>query len=1006
MEDRDWGERIREARLALELYRVRREQGKAEPVEDFLRRHEPLRGVLEGMLDDELQGGGVPPLEKRDVKGRILGDFRLVREIGRGGMAVVYEAEQLSLRRTVALKVLPAHLTLQDATIHRFHREALTAAKFRHRNIVEIHTVGADEGTHFFSMEFVRGAPLDKVIARLRDIPLERLDGRSFGDAVAALAHRPSSADAARASPDGPEARAPAPWAKSYVETVVRLVAEVADALDHAHRLGVIHRDAKPSNILVRVDATPILTDFGLAREEGLPSMTLTGEFAGTPYYVSPQQVVSRKVPIDHRTDVFSLGVTLFELLTLRRPFEGQSTPEILEKILTKEPPDPQKLNPRLAADLAIIVLKAIEKDPDRRYPTAAAFAADLRAFLEYRPIVARRASLRIRASRWARREPVKATLAAVLALLVPIAAGLGGYVAAKLPALRALAETARLYEVEQGLEEAFFELGEEQPRRAIAAFTEVLERDPAIAHLLSHHPERAVAFLDERRSLATWNPSLERIRAKAFREARRDDEAEEIERTLAKPATSLDFFLEGLRKLGRGEEEPPQAHAEALDLLTKAILASPSKRAFLHYSRAYAAGLAKDRVAAEQSAQTLKASWPDSPMAWLRIGTALHWVDPPAAIAAYKRASELDPTILSPRWNIALALRAMGNTEAAIEEYRRALEIHPGDARARLELGRTLEGTGDLDGAIAELRRSIELDPDFARAHYRLGLYLQKKGELEEACAALRRAIDLDPKQPSYHANLGAALCGLGSRGEAALAYRKALEIDPDYEHAHRNLVETLLDAGDFSAGRAEMEAWAHRRPQDVDAWCALALHFVDPKTPAEHRDLDRALEAARRAQRIADRRSPPTFLPFMRARAALVEVQKAQGDFEGARTELLRWTQVWPEDAECWNHLAWFFVDPHSHPRQRDAVAGLAAAKRAAALSKESDPAILDTLAQALYLNGDPQGAVTLEEKAISLIEQAHPEHTRMLPFLYSSLERFRKAAAKVHGASQEGN
>ncbi|MCI0586025.1 MAG: protein kinase [Planctomycetes bacterium] len=398
--------------------------------------------AIAGFVGEGAAGGGEEPArapEPDRAAGRTVGDFRLIREVGRGGMGVVYEAEQVSLRRTVALKVLPGHVTLPPEAVERFRREASTAARLRHSGIVEVYAVGEADGLHYFAMEFVEGMPLDRVIAKMREESPGTLGGEAVGAAVSRAAHRrerpaategepvaPRSAEGARSASEGARgSRAPSSaWNRTYIETVCRLAAEVADALEHAHRCGVIHRDVKPSNVLVREDGRAVLTDFGLAREEGLPSMTQTGEFAGTPYYVSPEQAMARRIPVDHRTDVFSLGVTLYELLTLRRPFDGETTQEVLARIVAKEAASPRKFNPLLPRDLVTIVQKAIEKDPDRRYATAGAFAADLRAFLSYRPIAARPAGAGTRVLKFARRH--RAVSAAAGALLVGgIAAGI-----------------------------------------------------------------------------------------------------------------------------------------------------------------------------------------------------------------------------------------------------------------------------------------------------------------------------------------------------------------------------------------------------------------------------------------------------------------------------------------------------------------------------------------------------------------------------------------------------
>ena len=361
--------------------------------------------------------GDAPPLPARPLEASArLGDFSILREIGRGGMGVVYEAEQVSLRRVVALKVLPAHATLSPVAVERFRREAALTAKLEHEGIVEVHAVGAEDGHHFFAMEFVRGLPLDRLIDRIRSAPIGALHGADVVSAVRTLAHRPQSPVAEEFEED---ARIPtSAWDRGYIETVVRLVASVADALHHAHERGVVHRDVKPSNILLREDGSPVLTDFGLARALGVPAVTLSGDFAGTPHYVSPEQALARSDDVDGRSDVFSLGVTLYELLTLRRPFEGRSVPEILSRIASRSPRAPRELNPEIARDLETICLAALEKEPECRYASAAAFASDLRRFLDFRPVAARPVGWATRTTRFARRNPIVAGLLAAVVLL------------------------------------------------------------------------------------------------------------------------------------------------------------------------------------------------------------------------------------------------------------------------------------------------------------------------------------------------------------------------------------------------------------------------------------------------------------------------------------------------------------------------------------------------------------------------------------------------------------
>ncbi len=414
------------------------------PPEQLLAEHPELRDLLEPMLEEP-----APDPAPEAAPARMLGEFRLLRELGRGGMGVVYEALQVSLNRRVAIKVLPAHLTLHPTAIARFQREAETAARLRHSGIVTVHAVASDGDVHWFAMDLVAGAPLDAILRRLGELPGDWSYAPSANVAAAAVPGPPASRRRgrrvaavrelpreqrsgatfaaalhaemqARGCALPPPDATPAPlWSRGYVEVVVTLLLQVADALAHAHRAGVVHRDVKPSNILIRPDGTAVLTDFGLAREQGLPSLTLTGDFAGTPHYIAPEQIEAQPGAVDGQADVFSLGATLYEALTAKRAFDGRTTREVLGRVADADPEDPQRLNPELAPDLAAIAMKALEKERARRYATADALAADLRAFLHYRPVAARRITRRERLRRWARRNPLIAGLSGALALVL-----------------------------------------------------------------------------------------------------------------------------------------------------------------------------------------------------------------------------------------------------------------------------------------------------------------------------------------------------------------------------------------------------------------------------------------------------------------------------------------------------------------------------------------------------------------------------------------------------------
>jgi serine/threonine protein kinase/tetratricopeptide (TPR) repeat protein len=331
-----------------------------------------------------------------------LGDFEVVRELGRGGMGVVYEAVQVSLGRRVALKVLAGGLGLTPRAVERFRREAGAAAKLHHTNIVPVYATGEQDGTHFYAMELIEGQSLDQVIGRMR--PDADADATSPADSADRTG--PYHDGAATPDPGTGLSSSSLGSGSGYFDAVARMVAEVADALDYAHKAGVVHRDIKPSNLLVSPAGRLSVNDFGLARVLEQPGVTATGEFVGTPAYMSPEQITAGRIPLDHRTDVYSLGATLYEMLTLRRPFAGERRDQVLAQIVQKEPAPPRRLNRKVPPDLETICLKALEKDPDRRYQTAGAMADDLRRYVNRFAISAKRAGPLTKLRKWVRRNP------------------------------------------------------------------------------------------------------------------------------------------------------------------------------------------------------------------------------------------------------------------------------------------------------------------------------------------------------------------------------------------------------------------------------------------------------------------------------------------------------------------------------------------------------------------------------------------------------------------------
>ena len=455
---------------------------------DDIREYFPAMAELEQVKDYSLQvplppaGGPLPTLER-------LGDFRIIREIGRGGMGVVYEAEQVSLGRHVALKVMPRQMLADRQTKWRFQREAKAAAKLHHSNIVPVFGVGEHDGLPYYVMQFIPGLGLDEVLKELQRLqpgkpassstsghggrrtsrlPQGRLRrgrravapdrsllaGKRTGKtmrrrpgSIRPSTVRPSTSTApprseATGSPDQTPVggrmsdtfslssssvvlsgmgRQSGRKQRTYWQSVAQIGVQVADALEYAHRQGIRHRDIKPSNLLLDTTGTVWVTDFGMAKVDDQQNLTQTGDILGTPRYMPPEAFDGKA---DARGDVYSLGLTLYELLAFRPAFDEKERHRLIKQVTTTEPTRLDRLNRQVPRDLVTIVHKAIDRDPAHRYAAAAELAADLRRFIDDEPIHARRVSPAERFLRWCRHNPaVAGLLAAVAILLVGVAA-------------------------------------------------------------------------------------------------------------------------------------------------------------------------------------------------------------------------------------------------------------------------------------------------------------------------------------------------------------------------------------------------------------------------------------------------------------------------------------------------------------------------------------------------------------------------------------------------------
>jgi serine/threonine protein kinase/Flp pilus assembly protein TadD len=844
--------------------------GESVDVDAYLRRHPDYAGQLSGLLpaiqvladlgQSAARGDArMPAVPSGDEALGDLGDFRILREIGRGGMGVVYEAEQISLGRHVALKVLPFAGALDAKQLQRFKNEAQAAAHLHHTNIVPVHFVGCERGVHYYAMQLIEGGTLAGLIRELRietgleDKPVENRP-RSQSLEVLFGAVPPERAAAADLEPTTPHFAAPPASANdtpkvaavstersnrdpAFFRTVAQLGIQAAEALEHAHQLGVVHRDVKPGNLLLDLRGNLWVTDFGLARFQTGVELTLTGDLVGTLRYMSPEQALGKRVVVDQRSDIYSLGATLYELLTLEPPFDGKDRQQLVRQIELEEPRPLRRLNNLIPAEIETIVLKSLEKNPADRYGTAQELADDLRRFLEHKPIQARRPTLVQRARKWARRN--RAVVAALAVGL--LAAGLLGggvlwswqrqqYLTAQavgedLREAEQWQKQERWPEARQALERARGRLAGggsaslservEARRRDVALVTRLEDarlQSSAVRDSTSDYAGAdlayATAFVEYGLELSDLAPeeAAGRIRTSAIR---------------VQLVAALDDWAWVKDRLHAGSGDPLRAVASLAD--------DDTWRQRLRDQRGRMYRAALERLAAEEGVLLQ----PPANLVLL-AGALSHAQGQAAAVALLRQAQQRYPADFQVNYELAfLLIQEPGMQAEAVGFLRAALALRPDNTAVYNQLGVALYYQGKHAEAMDAYRKALELNPQYVKAYINLGVVFAKQGQLPQAVAAYQKAIELQPGNALAYSNLSHALDA--QMTEAVEAARKAIELQPDLAVAYRNLGRAFRRQGKLTEAVKVLHKAIQLKPDDAGAYVHLGHALLDQGKAAE---------------------------------------------------------------------------------------------------------------------------------------------------------------------------
>lgn len=839
-----------------------------------------------------------------------LGDFQIVREIGRGGMGIVYQAIQESLGRTVALKLLP-QLALDSRMNQRFQQEARLAAMLHHTNIVPIYGIGAEGGYSYFVMQFIEGTSLDQVLIELRALKTRPEKGSQYDQPVSAIAsalHRenssiPSFVPLTSVTPPAqatsvtqgtlgshettkmqlsttqlsfPNSSSTANLTGNrhqYWQNIARIGVQVADGLAHAHTAGIWHRDIKPSNLLLDEVGSVWITDFGLARLTESSHLTRTGEVVGTLRYLPPEQLSGQA---DQRGDIYGLGVTLYELTTLQPAFSESDPRKLMNQVADSNPVAPRLVDPQIPRDLETIILKSMAAEPDKRYQTADDLAADLRRFLAGQPVLARRIGAFERIWKWARRHPTIATLSVSIVLLT--LAGLGG-VTWK---WREADANFRRAQVESHAREIYFTKALEAVDQMLNRVgSELLADQPGTSQIRQGLLTEALAFYDDFLNASGNDPTIQaeigqvhRRMAQIHRMLGESDRALDSLQLAEKQFLQLhqtfpdriDFLMElGEVKNDRALIELSSGRSEDAERFARAAIAHAELARSRLDSRLVdesAAGLIPGRLQAAQANLLVT------------LGTILATSrDGSAAIQQFEQAKQLFSTVPDAGMTDDLRQRAAQNLDRLAQFY--------------VDLNRWDEAIQLREEAVQILSELVTANPQYvafrdtlANVRQRQSGLLMRMGRTDQGLQALKIELDereawvrefgeLPSLQQSLARNLALYATGLNQAGQidqADAALERSLSILRDLTTRFPDNLSFLVELGYVTQTKAT-NLTMRRLPNETDQaadWSRQAYELrrkivdIEPENAAYRVDLATAARTYSTALFAQDSREP----------------------------------------------------------------------------------------------------------------------------------------------------